>query len=567
MAGPWKHPNGIFYFRREIPLDIWAARDRLAAIGVRITGKEVRQSLHTRERRVADRAYIEVAGQYEERWSGWRNALANGPERLSERNVHAVAGQIGKDFLDQHSDNPSATPRIAIKPIEVDRLPADIERDLQALSEADQGLLRAEVERWLTTDTLEGRETLAKRWATDPRFSLLERLQQSNYGLLRQSIVAQFRPQVDDLLTRRGFGVVDTASSGEAAIRALASTLNAKASLSRMSEGDFSDPDWLTRIPAIKPPISSTGRVTFDAIIDEEVKRRSLGKDAKPMPDKTAAKYRRIAEEFAKHRGGTGSDATTIRAEELEGWKAALLKAGKVSRRTIDGNIGVVKTVVGSWGKRHFRSALSAAVAEVAMVEGVDFERKPSDLSSLRPNEAKAILLAARREVEDVRKRWLPWLCAYTGLRIGEASQLETTDFFTSEGRWFFEVSSANKRSLKNANSRRTIPVHRALLAEGFKEFVEAAPAGRLFKVGANVMISRWVRDKVGIKREELSPSHGWRHLFEDLCRRYLLTDDARTYLTGRSTGHPASLYGRTHVMMPGLWAEMEKIEPLNLEN
>ena len=42
--------------------------------------------------------------------------------------------------------------------------------------------------------------------------------------------------------------------------------------------------------------------VTFDSIIDDEVKRRARGKDAKPLPDRTVKKYRDDCAAFAKWR-------------------------------------------------------------------------------------------------------------------------------------------------------------------------------------------------------------------------------------------------------------------------
>jgi integrase len=92
---------------------------------------------------------------------------------------------------------------------------------------------------------------------------------------------------------------------------------------------------------------------------------------------------------------------------------------------------------------------------------------------------------------------------------------------------------------------------------------VESAPKGRLFKSGADSLILKWFHSSaVGIERPGVSPNHGWRHLFEDLCRRCQLTDDARNYLTGHATGSADQMYGRTRAMLPGLWNEMSKIKP-----
>jgi hypothetical protein len=91
MAGPWRHPNGVLYLRRELPKDLWDARDRLREMGVTIGGKEVRRSLNTRDPREATQRYLEVAAEMETTWAAWREALVSGPTVLTERNITALA--------------------------------------------------------------------------------------------------------------------------------------------------------------------------------------------------------------------------------------------------------------------------------------------------------------------------------------------------------------------------------------------------------------------------------------------------------------------------------------------
>ncbi|MBP2236227.1 integrase [Sinorhizobium kostiense] len=126
---------------------------------------------------------------------------------------------------------------------------------------------------------------------------------------------------------------------------------------------------------------------------------------------------------------------------------------------------------------------------------------------------------------------------------------------------------------MKKARSERRIPVHKALADEGLLDFIRGAKAGRLFtgetkdEVSVQPRISTWVRGLIPFdKRPELSPNHGWRHLFEDLCRRDGVPEDARHYMTGRTDGGSQELYGRSEVMLPGLAAAMDRIKAIPID-
>lgn len=560
MAGPWRHPNGIWYYRKELPGDLWEARERLAQLGIRIGGKEVRRSLSTRDRPAAEDRYRELSSQQETSWAAWRDALENGPAALSERQVAAIAGTLAKAHLRRHEENPSQGIEPPTHPAPA--VSTDLLARVEALKPYDQQRLRAQLEAALSDlDRADMPRLLAQMeaWNKDPALSIISR---AIIEPLVNILVVDHGADLADALQTQGI-VPDTSSQAALLVQSARLQARARDTLRTMATSlDYREPDWAKGIPDIARPAAKVR--SFKDIIDEEAKRRGLGRDSVPMREKTISKYRSICAEFARFRGKGGTDPATITADELERWKTKLLSAGKVGNRTVGHKLGAIKTVV-RWAQRLHRGEFKKAAADVAEVLLPGFTPKPSDKSAVHPDEATVILKAARQETE-MRRRWLPWLCAYTGLRISEASRLETGDFFESEGHWFFEVSLSGKRSLKTVNARRTIPVHRALLEEGFRKFVESAPKGRLFGTGASNVIQRWVRsDAVGIVRPELSPNHGWRHLFEDLCRRYELTDDARLYLAGHSTGGADQGYGRTRAMLPGLWRQVEKIEPFKL--
>ncbi|SOE08487.1 hypothetical protein SAMN05877838_0209 [Hoeflea halophila] len=332
------------------------------------------------------------------------------------------------------------------------------------------------------------------------------------------------------------------------------------------NEGDFTGkpthPD-LSDTPPIDDDIDPT---TFADIINAEVKRRARGNNAKPLPDKTAKKYRDTADEFAKFR--KSNLAATVKLIDAKNWMEALQDAGKLSNRTIKAKVQSICTIL-NWGRQNDPEKFLPAGNPLTGMKMPDFNSTPSHLRAFTLAEAAVILSAARKETKPLF-RWLPWLCAYSGMRVNEAGQLCKEDFFQIGDQWFWNVTTAGRRSLKTASSERRIPVHPALINEGFISFVEKSASGRLFKgetkdeINVQPRMSTWVRGIIPCqKRPQLSPNHGWRHLFEDLCRRDNIPEDARNYMTGRATGKSQDLYGRSDVMLPGLADAMRRIEPI----
>ena len=81
---------------------------------------------------------------------------------------------------------------------------------------------------------------------------------------------------------------------------------------------------------------------------------------------------------------------------------------------------------------------------------------------------------------KEAHKRWVPWVCAYTGARIAEICQLRTEDIKQIDGIWCIAFA-AEAGSLKNINSERVVPVHAALEDEGFLKFAKLIRKGPLF--------------------------------------------------------------------------------------
>ena len=156
----------------------------------------------------------------------------------------------------------------------------------------------------------------------------------------------------------------------------------------------------------------------------------------------------------------------------------------------------------------------------------------------------------------------MPWLAACSGARAGELATIEKSNVFTVGDFHFYHVihDPAKGRTTKTKKNR-MVPIHPALIEEGFLKFVEVAPSGRLFSANnVDQKLRHWISKGVfkGRSGDRPAPNHGFRHLFEDL-RFGKITDEATNYITGRAIPKSASLYGKSNAMLPALAEEFKK--------
>jgi hypothetical protein len=107
------------------------------------------------------------------------------------------------------------------------------------------------------------------------------------------------------------------------------------------------------------------------------------------------------------------------------------------------------------------------------------------------------------------------------------------------------------------------VPLHPALIAEGFLRYVQGLSAGPLFpnvrpdKFGsrggtATKSYGRWVRKTVRITDKTKDPAHAWRHRFEDQARRAGVPQNVTDGLMGHlNAANEAEGYGRGFRFMP----------------
>ena len=295
-------------------------------------------------------------------------------------------------------------------------------------------------------------------------------------------------------------------------------------------------------------PAGQLGRpsMTMSALIDGWARERE-------PTEKTNYSWRQIMEKLTRHVGY--DDVTRLTGVELVSWKDDLLLGG-LSVTTVKNHLTIAATLF-SWAEGNKKIATNP-------VRGISIKvKRKSKRRGFTDDEAKRILLAARDE-NEAHKRWVPWLVCFTGTRLEEVCGAAACDVRLVGNVHCLHVRLENREAragLKlDERSERIIPLHSALVAEGFLEYVKTLPKdGPLFpkikpdrfgRRGGNgsKTIGRWVREKVGITDPRKAPNHSWRHRFKTLCRDTGMRQDLEEYLTSHGEGTSAQRYGEYNV-------------------
>jgi len=238
------------------------------------------------------------------------------------------------------------------------------------------------------------------------------------------------------------------------------------------------------------------------------------------------------------------SDPTKLTKADVIRWKEGLLaerdargepvRSAKTVKETY---LAALKVVLGFGLENGELGEVAENVAAGVTV------RVPTKVRLRKPQfteeEARTILRAALQPQPDtltpehrLARRWVPWLCAYTGARVNEMTQLRAQDVRQEEGIWTLLITP-EAGSVKGRKAR-VVPIHEHLIEQGFLDVVKAKGEGPMFynpergrggkpgnphhkKVGER--LAAWVRT-IGVDDPNVQPNHGWRHLFKAISRR-----------------------------------------------
>jgi len=257
---------------------------------------------------------------------------------------------------------------------------------------------------------------------------------------------------------------------------------------------------------------------------------------------------------FLKH-----NDAQRVTKKDLLGWRDHLLNVDKLSAKTI--NDIYLSTIRSLFAWAHENERLSENVA--ALVRQPKPRKVQSRERGYTDSEALAVLHAARSHVPKpnqfgfvretphmtAAKQWAPLLCAFSGARISEITQLRKEDFRKEGAHWIMRITPY--AGTVKAGGWRDVPLHRQIIALGFIDFLNMRKDGPLFHGGDNPAeykkaaasvsdeVAKWLR-RSNITPEGVQPNHAWRHRLKTVGRELGLSDrviDAIQGHAGRTAG------------------------------
>lgn len=505
------------YYVRRIPADL---RGKIATMKLAIpvgdgrwatptiTAKtdSIRVSLRTADPREVKLRQAKVDAYLESVWQSLRQAEQAEPLALSPREANALSGKLYHAWADER--------RHTVRTL-----------DLQTFSDTDPTL--APMRAPMRPQDVRPDHVEPGGWA-----SVLKGLESKSTDSTA-AVEETLGPLVDEALAAQGIGKVDGASRDRLRDAFGPALSDGIANQKRNAEGDYSPDPKANRFAEWVPPQSSQpgaapvkGGASLKGLVDAWwVEAKALGR--KPS---TLESYRNTMAGFVAYL--QHDDPQRVTRADVVGFKDHRLATVNprtnryISPKTVkDSDLAGLKTLFG-WACSNGKMATNPA-------EGVTLKlRKARKLREkwFTDAEARAILQAAYWLEQDgeraetfAAKRWVPWLEAYSGARIGEMAQLRKEDFRQEGQHWIAAITPL--AGTVKTDEARDIVLHPHLVELGFMAFVQAAPAGHLFLrpaadgdilgplQGVKNRITEFVRTLVSDK--EVQPNHGWRHRFK----------------------------------------------------
>lgn len=461
-------------------------------------GKEVTFSLRTRDPALVMQRQAAALLQVERQFA----ALRQGPQPLTKKDRVAISGLLYKAFQEVAEDDPG-----------------------------EPGLWKHVQE--CNEEALSGREHALAIPAplAEDRIRLLE---------------ARFGGLVDLILAREGI-VTDPRSRMLLLADAGDALQDAAKKLERNAQGDYRPDDTATRFPAWEPkqpfaalteaPRRSSGQEPKQSVRFEDIFEK--WKRERTPAAVTVTSWRGYLKSFVNHLGH--DDMGRVSKDDVLAWKDALIEQGYAAGSLQVGRIAAIKAL--------FNFAVDNNLVASNPFDGVRLRQKRragTKMLAYEDDEVARLLALASRESLPSR-RWLPWLAALTGARIAELAQLWGKRVLKVDGVHVLRLAPAEDGgSLKNEGSERDVPIHPAMVEQGFLEWViekgegplfykkavRAKEGGRHASKGVSNHLASWIREQ-GFTDKRKAPNHALRHWFKSAMLRAGVQDSIADAIQG----------------------------------
>lgn len=409
---------------------VYRLRGRLTAEMAAIYGKkEFKVSLGTKDAAEARHRAPEVYAALQSQWrqDSLAHALSHAettrldPIDLTGLQIHALAGAIYEKYVEPYKDDAGAG------------------SDWQKQIDLDQKVA--------TTPGFPGYRMAQLRW----RPAVIKYLSEQNISVSNTSLL-QLTSAV-----HRHLSV-------------------AHKTLLKKSRGDYSEDTYTATFPKY---ISSPEMRTLDSIFE------GYGKTLAPSTHK---RFKSVIQRFLVEQVGR-DDFAAIKQDALIAWKDKLLAEGLAARTVRDVHLAAIKAAC-NWAVDNKRISDNPAIGVKIKVNKKGRKRLQRGYAL---KEAMIVLTAAYAVVDEgvlppdryAARRWIPWICAYTGARVNEITQMraedivQETDERTSENVWMFLITP-EAGSTKDKNAR-SVAIHDHLIEQGFLKFIKKVGRGPLF--------------------------------------------------------------------------------------
>ena len=533
--------NGVYYFRQRVPRDLFPQLKR----------HWVKETLDTKDPSIAKARHAEAAAKYEAFWA----LLRRNPMAIEPRETIAIAGEVYRDFLERNRDG---------------------SRHLWAAHHWGW--------RHSVLSVACGVIDRPKGWETKcPDWDVME---------------LDAGDSLRAVLKRAGMVVPDEVRKG-LLLHSSRAVVKGMEKIIRECDGDYGPDPEADRFPQFVPP-------------KDREKCSPLAEDvwaagAKTWSPATRKKFRHALDDFLAQLPSYGLrqvrgdwDLSRITKDHVRAWRDGLLQRlkGKASARTVQREyLGSLKTVFASAvrGERLRENPAAGVFVEEA------WGQKAQDMRGFYDEEAKTILRASLQAPgprmsphRAAAQRWVPWLCAYTGARVNEITQVRGGDIVKRDGyRCILITPAAGGQKM---GQERLVPLHEHLVEQGFSDFARRfRPTQPLFHsyempdleateenkaqiaehrrrasaAAATIggRLATWVRSLEGMSGAEtrnVDPNHGWRHRFKTEARACGFDSIILDAIQGHAPANVSAKYGDFPPKVTG--PEIAKLPRIKIE-
>jgi integrase len=411
MASPWKHPKtGMFWFRRRVP-------DRLRPL----VGKTiVSRSLATKDVGDAKRRFLQVAAEIDREWTALiEDAEIEAPRpRLTNKEKLGLAGEFFRWYVARHNDEPGSQ----------------------------------------------------EHWAHEVG---LDHIRSKHIFEMRPNKLREAaRADLDIFLNERKIQIHEQ-DRGEVVTHCTSARLQARQTVARAAAGDYSEDPRAKNFPKwedVKGRLQVSGRkLTIKEHFGPWARERRFA-------PRTAKSWKKIVQDLAVFT--KKPDLAQVTPEDILRWKVSLLNSttSKCEPTTVNDKLTAARSFF-TWAMLNKIITSNPLDGIVVNVPEKQVLRRPY----LLDEEANLILSECLRPADSraspefvAAKRWVPWICAYTGARVNEITQLRYKDVkkVLINGEVVWTINITPEAGTVKGGKAREVPLHPHLAEQGFPAFV-----------------------------------------------------------------------------------------------